>query len=333
MRALCAGFAGAVGGTPLIELKSLSAQTGCRILGKAEFLNPGGSIKDRAALAIVTDAEKKGALKKDGIIVEGTAGNTGIGLAMVANGRGYRTVIVMPETQSQEKKDILRLLGVDLRLTEAVPYKNEKNYVRLAEKVARDLKDKGENVIWANQFDNIVNRQTHEATTAAELWSQSKGELDAFICAVGTGGTLAGVGRGLKKYASSITIALADPMGSALHHYYAKGELKAQGSSITEGIGQGRITENLKDAPIDDQLQITDEEAVTMLYHLIKEEGLFLGGSSGINVAAACRLAQKMKKGSTIATVLCDDGNRYRSKLYNQAFLQEKNLPLPPWMN
>ena len=333
MASIAAGFWDAIGNTPLIELQTLSHQTGCRILGKAEFLNPGGSIKDRAARAIIDDAEQSGALTQGGIIVEGTAGNTGIGLTLAARTRGYRTIIVMPETQSDEKKDILRLCGADLRLTQAVPYKNPANYVRVAERIATEMQEAGEAVIWANQFDNVANRRAHYETTAQEIRHATNDSVDAFICSVGTGGTLAGVGMRLKEVNSHVVIALADPMGSALYHYYQHGTLKSEGNSITEGIGQGRITANLEGAPIDDQMQITDTEAMTMLYHLIDKEGLFLGGSSGINVAAACKLAKRLGKGKTIVTVLCDDGNRYRSKLYNREFLLQKQLPLPPWMD
>ena len=327
------GFLDSIGNTPLIRLKRASEATGCEILGKAEFLNPGGSVKDRAALAIVRDAERRGLLKPGGVIVEGTAGNTGIGLCLVGNALGYRTVIVMPETQSQEKKDMLRLIGADLRLVPAVPYANPGNYVRYSETLAQELAATEPNgVLWANQFDNVANRQGHYATTGQEIWRQTDGKVHAFTCAVGTGGTLAGIGLALKEHNKDIRIVLADPMGSALYHHYAHGELKAEGTSITEGIGQGRITKNLDDAPIDDQVQITDEEALPLIFDLVKTEGLVLGGSSGINVAAAIRVARDLGPGHTVVTVLCDYGTRYQSKLFNPAFLRERNLPVPDWL-
>lgn len=319
--------------TPLIKLKRASEITGCTILGKAEFLNPGGSVKDRAALAIITDAEDKGLLKPGGVIVEGTAGNTGIGLALVANARGYRTVIVMPETQSQEKKDMLRLVGADLRLVPALPYANPGNYVRYSETLAKELAaNEPAGVLWANQFDNTANRMGHYRTTGPEIWEQTDGKVDAFTCAVGTGGTLAGIGLALKERNKDIRIVLADPMGSALYNYYANGELKAEGTSITEGIGQGRITQNLVGAPIDGQVQVTDEEALPVIFDLIKEEGLVVGGSSGINIMAAIKVARDLGPGHTVVTVLCDYGTRYQSKLFNPAFLREKNLPVPEWL-
>lgn len=318
---------------PLIKLKRASEITGCTILGKAEFLNPGGSVKDRAALAIITDAEDKGLLKPGGVIVEGTAGNTGIGLALVANARGYRTVIVMPETQSQEKKDMLRLVGADLRLVPALPYANPGNYVRYSETLAKELAaNEPAGVLWANQFDNTANRMGHYRTTGPEIWEQTDGKVDAFTCAVGTGGTLAGIGLALKERNKDIRIVLADPMGSALYNYYANGELKAEGTSITEGIGQGRITQNLVGAPIDGQVQVTDEEALPVIFDLIKEEGLVVGGSSGINIMAAIKVARDLGPGHTVVTVLCDYGTRYQSKLFNPAFLREKNLPVPEWL-
>ena len=328
------GFIDSIGNTPLIRLKKASEITGCTILGKAEFLNPGGSIKDRAALAIVLDAEDRGLLKPGGVIVEGTAGNTGIGLALVGNARGYRTVIVMPETQSQEKKDMLRLCGADLRLVPAAPYANPGNYVRYSETLAAELAASEPNgVLWANQFDNQANRTGHFRTTGPEIWEQTDGTVDAFTCAVGTGGTLAGVGMALKERNPKVVVALADPMGSALYNWYAHGELKAEGNSITEGIGQGRITRNLADAPIDDQFRVTDEEALPVIFDLLKNEGLCVGGSSGINVAAAVKLAQKLGPGHTVVTVLCDFGTRYQSKLFNPAFLKERNLPVPSWLD
>jgi cysteine synthase A len=327
------GFIGSIGNTPLIRLEGPSKATGCNILGKAEFLNPGGSVKDRAAIAIVRDAERRGLLKPGGVIVEGTAGNTGIGLGLVGNALGYRTVIVMPETQSQEKKDMLRLIGADLRLVPALPYANPGNYVRYSETLANDLAATEPNgVIWANQFDNIANREGHAATTGQEIWQQTGGRIDAFTCAVGTGGTLAGVAIALKEKNPDIRITLADPLGSALYNYYANGELKAEGNSITEGIGQGRITKNLEGAPIDDALQVTDEEALPLVFELLKNEGLCLGGSSGINVMAAIKIARDLGPGHTVVTILCDFGTRYQSKLFNPAFLREKNLPVPSWL-
>jgi cysteine synthase len=327
------GFIGSIGNTPLIRLEGPSKATGCNILGKAEFLNPGGSVKDRAAIAIVRDAERRGLLRPGGVIVEGTAGNTGIGLGLVGNALGYRTVIVMPDTQSQEKKDMLRLIGADLRLVPALPYANPGNYVRYSETLANDLAATEPNgVIWANQFDNIANREGHAATTGQEIWQQTGGRIDAFTCAVGTGGTLAGVAIALKEKNPEIRITLADPLGSALYNYYAKGELKAEGNSITEGIGQGRITKNLEGAPIDDALQVTDEEALPLVFDLLKNEGLCLGGSSGINVMAAMKIARDLGPGHTVVTILCDFGTRYQSKLFNPAFLREKNLPVPSWL-
>jgi cysteine synthase A len=327
------GFVDLIGNTPLVRLKRASAATGCEILGKCEFLNPGGSVKDRAALAIITDAEERGLLRPGGVIVEGTAGNTGIGLALVGNARGYRCVIVMPETQSQEKKDMLRLVGADLRLVPAVPYKDPNNYVKYSGRLAEELALTEPNgAIWANQFDNTANRMGHYRTTGPEIWAQTGGRVDAFTCAVGTGGTLAGVGLFLKERNPAIRIVLADPMGAALYHYYKHGELKAEGSSITEGIGQGRITANLAGAPIDDALQVTDEEALPIIFDLIVEEGLVLGGSSGINIAGAIRVARELGPGHTVVTILCDYGTRYQSKLFNPAFLREKGLPVPRWL-
>jgi len=323
----------AIGQTPLIKLQRASRETGCTILGKAEFMNPGGSVKDRAGLAIIQDAVARGALKPGGLIVEGTAGNTGIGLALVANTLGFRTVIVIPETQSQEKKDMLRLQGAELIEVPAVPYSNPNNYVkvsgRLAEKLAKEHK---QGAIWANQFDNVANREGHRLTTGPEIWEQTGGKIDGFTCAVGTGGTLAGVGMALKERNSNIKIALSDPMGAALYSYYTSGELKSSGTSITEGIGQGRITANLVDAPIDTAFQITDEEALPVLFALAEEEGLLLGGSSAVNIVGAMKLAKQLGPGHTIVTILCDSGVRYASKLYNPAFLREKNLPVPSWM-
>ena len=324
---------GAIGNTPLIRLRKASELTGCEILGKAEFMNPGGSVKDRAALAIVQDAISRKALSPGGLIVEGTAGNTGIGLALVANAMGFRTVIVIPDTQSQEKKDMLRLQGAELIEVPAVPYSNPNNYVKVSGRMAEKLAaSHPQGAIWANQFDNVANRAGHVATTGPEIFAQTDGKVDGFTCAVGTGGTLAGVGMALKERNKNIRIALADPMGAALYSYYTTGALKAEGSSITEGIGQGRITANLVDAPIDLAFQITDEEALPILYDLAAGEGLLLGGSSAINVAGAIRLAKEMGPGHTIVTILCDSGVRYASKLFNPAFLRGKNLPVPPWM-
>ena len=327
------GIIEAIGNTPLIKLQRASAATGCTILGKAEFMNPGQSVKDRAALFIIQDALKKGELKPGGVIVEGTAGNTGIGLALVGNALGFRSVIVIPATQSQEKKDALRLCGAELVEVPAVPYSNPNNYVKLSGRLAEQLaRTEPNGAIWANQFDNVANRQGHVETTGPEIWRQTDGEVDGFVCAVGTGGTLAGVGIALKSFKSATRIALADPMGAALYSYYTTGELKSQGSSITEGIGQGRITKNLEDAPIDLAYQIPDEEAVTIIFDLLEHEGLCLGGSSGINVAGAIRLAKELGPGRTIVTILADYGNRYQSKLFNPQFLREKNLPVPAWL-
>ncbi|MDZ4382748.1 MAG: cysteine synthase A [Parvibaculum sp.] len=327
------GLVDSIGNTPLLRLRRASEETGCEILGKAEFLNPGQSVKDRAALYIIEDAVKRGTLRPGGVIVEGTAGNTGIGLALVGNALGFRSVIVIPETQSQEKKDMLRLCGAELIEVPAVPYKDPNNYVKYSGRLAEELAAKEPNgAIWANQFDNVANRQAHIETTGPEIWAQTDGKVDGFICAVGTGGTLAGIGMALKERNGNVQIGIADPMGAALYHYYKHGELKAEGSSITEGIGQGRITANLVDAPIDQAFQIPDEEALPVVFNLLKEEGLCLGGSSGINVAGAIRLAKEMGPGHTIVTVLCDYGTRYQSKLFNPAFLKEKNLPAPDWL-
>jgi cysteine synthase A len=327
------GFIDSIGNTPLIKLRAASAATGCDIYGKAEFLNPGGSVKDRAALAIIEDAEKRGALRKGGVIVEGTAGNTGIGIALVANARGYRSVIVMPETQSQEKKDMLRLCGADLRLVPALPYANPGNYVRYSETLAKEIAGKEPNgAIWANQFDNVANRDGHYRTTGREIWEQTDGKVDGFTCSVGTGGTLAGVALALKERSKNVHIALSDPMGSVLYNWKKTGELKAEGNSVTEGIGQGRVTKNLEGAPIDTAYQITDEEALPVLFDLIEHEGLVLGGSTAINIVGAMKLARELGKGKTIVTILADGGQRYQSKLFNPAFLREKKLPLPSWM-
>ncbi|WP_075289058.1 cysteine synthase A [Pararhizobium arenae] len=323
----------AIGNTPLIRLKGASEATGCNILGKAEFLNPGQSVKDRAALSIIRAAERSGALKPGGVIVEGTAGNTGIGLALVAQALGYRTVIVIPETQSQEKKDALRLLGAELIEVPAVPYRNPNNYVKLSGRLAEQLaKTEPNGAIWANQFDNVANRDAHIETTAPEIWRDTDGKVDGFVCAVGSGGTLAGVAKGLKSRNENIKIGIADPDGAALYNFYAHGELKSEGSSITEGIGQGRITANLDGFTPDFAYQIPDSEAVQLVFDLIENEGICVGGSSGINIAGAIRLAKDLGPGHTIVTILCDYGNRYQSKLFNPAFLKSKGLPVPAWM-
>ena len=327
------GFIDTIGNTPLIRLKRASEETGCEILGKAEFLNPGGSVKDRAALFIVMDAEKRGTLKPGGVIVEGTAGNTGIGLALVGNALGYRSVIVIPDTQRQEKKDMLRLCGAELIEVPAVPYADDNNYVKYSGRLAEELNEKEPNgAIWANQFDNVANRQAHLEGTGPEIWEQTQGNVDAFICAIGTGGTVAGVGMALKERNPEIVIAIADPMGAALYNYYKHGELKAEGTSITEGIGQGRVTANLEGAPIDDAFQIPDAEALPIIFDLLKHEGLCMGGSTGINVAGAIRLAKQMGPGHTIVTILADTGQLYQSKIFNLEFLRERNLPLPDWL-
>ena len=323
----------AIGNTPLIKLKKASELTGCTILGKAEFMNPGQSVKDRAALFIIKDAIAKGQLRPGGTIVEGTAGNTGIGLAVVANAMGFKTVIVIPVTQSQEKKDTLRLLGAELVEVPAVAYKNPNNYVKYSGRLAERLaKSTPEGAIWANQFDNVANRRAHIETTAQEIWAQTDGKVDGFVSAVGSGGTLGGVSDGLKAKNKDIRIALADPLGAALYSYYKTGELKAEGSSITEGIGQGRVTKNIEGAKVDDAFQIPDIEAIPLVFDLLKDEGLCLGGSTGINVAGAIRLAKQMGPGHTIVTLLCDYGTRYQSKLFNPEFLREKGLPVPDWL-
>ena len=327
------GIVNAIGHTPLIRLKQASELTGCTILGKAEFMNPGQSVKDRAALFIIEDAVRKGQLRPGGVIVEGTAGNTGIGLALVGNALGYRSVIVIPETQSQEKKDALRIAGAELVEVPAVPYANPNNYVKLSGRLAADLaRSEPNGAVWANQFDNVANRQGHVETTGPEIWEQTGHKVDGFVCAVGTGGTLAGVAIALKARNKNVRIALADPKGAALYSYYTTGVLKSEGSSITEGIGQGRITKNLEDAPIDTAYQITDDEALPIIFDLLAHEGLCLGGSSGINVAGAIRLAKELGPGHTIVTILADYGTRYQSKLFNPEFLRQKGLPVPAWM-
>lgn len=327
------GLLDSIGNTPLIRLKGASEATGCEILGKAEFLNPGQSVKDRAALYIIREAEQRGQLRAGGIIVEGTAGNTGIGLTLVGNALGYRTVIVIPETQTSEKKDTLRMFGARLVEVPAVPYANENNYVKVSGRLASLLADAQSNgAVWANQFDNVANRRAHIETTGPEIWEQTRGRIDGFVAAVGTGGTLAGVGIALKERNQEIAIALADPMGAALFNYYTAGELRAEGSSITEGIGQGRVTANLEGFTPDVCFQIPDEEAIPIVFDLIEDEGLCVGPSSGVNVAGAVRLAMHLGPGHTIVTVLGDYGTRYRSKLFNPEFLRSKGLPVPSWL-
>ena len=328
-----AGFVELIGNTPLVRLNSASEATGCEILGKCEFLNPGGSVKDRAALFIISDAEKRGQLKKGGVIVEGTAGNTGIGLALVGNALGYRSVIVIPETQSQEKKDMLKLCGAELIEVPAAPYRDPNNYVKYSGRLADELaQTESDGAVWANQFDNVANRKGHIETTGPEIWRQTGGNIDGFVCSVGTGGTLAGIGMYLKSKRQKIKIGLADPMGASLYNFFENGELKANGSSITEGIGQSRITANLEGAPVDIAFQIPDEEALPIVFELALKEGLILGGSSGINIAGAIKLAKKLGPGHTIVTILCDYGNRYQSKLFNSTFLKERGLPTPSWL-
>ena len=321
------GLAQAIGNTPLIRLRRASEATGCTILAKAEFMNPGGSVKDRAGLAIIEDAERRGTLKPGGTVVEGTAGNTGIGLTLVGNARGYRSVIVMPETQSQEKIDFLRMIGADLRLVPAKPFRDPGNYVHYSRRLAEEL-----GAVWANQFDNLANREGHRTTTGPEIWAQTGGTLDAFTCACGTGGTLAGVALALKAANPAVRIVLADPEGSGLYGWVKSGDLSIEGSSITEGIGQSRVPENLAGAPIDDAVRIPDAEALEQVFDLLIHEGLSVGGSAGINVAAAIRVARAMGPGHTIVTILCDGGARYQSKLFNPEFLRAKGLPTPPWM-
>ena len=326
-------FLSAIGNTPLIKLRAVSEQTGCDIYGKAEFMNPGGSVKDRAALAIIKDAEARGELGPGGLIVEGTAGNTGIGLTIVGNAKGYRSVIVMPETQSQEKKDALRICGADLRLVPAKPYKDPGNYVRYSETLAAELaKTHDGGVIWANQFDNTANMKGHYDSTGPEIWEQTDGKIDGFICAVGSGGTLAGVGAFLKEQNTNVKIGLSDPNGSALYNYYKEGELKSEGNSVSEGIGQGRITKNLALAPVDMAFRVSDEESLPIIYDLMQNEGLYMGGSTAINIAGALEMAKEMGPGHTIVTILCDSGQRYQSKIWNPEFLRSKDLPVPKWL-
>ncbi len=324
---VAADLAAAIGNTPLIRLRRASEETGCTILGKAEFMNPGGSVKDRAGLAIIQDAERRGVLKPGGVIVEGTAGNTGIGLTLVGNALGYRCVIVMPETQSIEKIEFLRMIGADLRLVTAKPYKDPGNYVRLSERMAEEM-----GAVWANQFDNLANREGHRATTGPEIWHQTGGRVDAFTCSCGTGGTLAGVAMALKERNEKVRVVLADPEGSGLFGWVKEDDLSVSGSSITEGIGQSRVTANLVGAPIDDAVRIPDEEALRYVFDLLIHEGISVGGSAGLNVAAAVRVAKAMGPGHTIVTILCDSGARYQSKLFNPEFLRGKGLPVPPWL-
>jgi len=322
-----------IGNTPLIKLHGPSNQTDCNIYGKAEFLNPGGSIKDRAALAIVKDAEDKGMISKNGTIVEGTAGNTGIGLTLIGNAKGYKTVIVMPETQTQEKIDTLKSMGASVKLVPAKPYKDPDNFVKLSGRIAKELlTNNNSGVLWANQFDNIANFEGHYNTTGQEIWIQTQGKVDGFVCSSGTGGTIAGVSKALKEKNKDIKVFLSDPKGSALHNYIKTKELKTDGSSITEGIGSSRVTSNFGEAIIDDSYSIEDTEALNILFYLMEKEGLFLGTSSGINVAGAIRLAKELGKGKTIVTVLCDKSDRYHSKIFNKKFLLEKNLPIPQWL-
>ena len=325
-------LAAAIGNTPLIRLRRASEATGCTILGKAEFMNPGGSVKDRAGLAIIKDAEERGTLKAGGTIVEGTAGNTGIGLTLVGNARGYRSVIVMPETQSKEKIDFLRMIGADLRLVPAKPFRDPGNYVHVSRRIAEEIAAATGNAIWANQFDNLANREGHRMTTGPEIWDQTGGRIDAFTCACGTGGTLAGVSLALKERNPDVQIVLADPLGSGLYGWVKSGDLSIQGSSITEGIGQSRVPENLNGVQIDDAERIEDAEALEQIYDVLIHEGLSVGTSAGINIAAAIRVAKRLGPGHTVVTILCDGGARYASKLFNVPFLREKGLPVPGWL-
>ena len=326
-------FIDGIGNTPLIKLRGPSEITGCNIYGKAEYLNPGGSVKDRAALALIRDAEEKKLIKKGGTIVEGTAGNTGIGLCLLGNSLGYKTIIVMPETQSQEKKDTLKNIGADLRLVPAKPYKDPNNYVKYSARLADELRPGNNNgVVWANQFDNVANAKGHYEGTGKEIWDQTEGKIDGFVCSSGTGGTIAGVSNALKEKNKNIKIYLSDPKGSALYNYIKNGELKSEGNSITEGIGSSRVTKNFENAKIDDAFSINDNEALTILYKLIEKEGLSLGTSCGINIAGAIQLGKELGPGKTIVTILCDKSDRYNSKLFNKSFLQEKGLPYPNWL-
>ena len=333
MNSIYNNFVEAIGNTPLIRLNGPSKETGCNIFGKAEFLNPGGSVKDRAALAIIKEAEEKNYIKQGGTIVEGTAGNTGIGLTLIANSKGYKSIIVMPETQTKEKIDTLRSIGADLRLVPAKPYKDPDNYIKFSEKLAKEIYKKNNgNTIWANQFDNTANLNGHYNNTGKEIWNQTKGKIDGFICSSGTGGTIAGVGKALKEKNNKVKIYLSDPKGSALYNFIKFNELKIEGNSITEGIGNSRITANFKEAPIDGAYSINDHEALTEIYKLIENEGLCLGTSSGINIAGAIKLAKELGPGKTIVTVLCDKSDRYHSKLFNKEFLIKNNLPIPNWL-
>ena len=333
MNSIYNNFVEAIGNTPLIRLNGPSKETGCNILGKAEFLNPGGSVKDRAALAIIKEAEEKNIIKKGGTIVEGTAGNTGIGLTLIANSKGYKSIIVMPETQTKEKIDTRRSIGADLRLVPAKPYKDPDNYIKFSERLAKEIYKKNNgNTIWANQFDNTANLNGHYNNTGKEIWNQTKGKIDGYICSSGTGGTIAGVGKALKEKNNKVKIYLSDPKGSALYNFIKFNELKIEGNSITEGIGNSRITANFKEAPIDGAYSINDHEALTEIYKLIENEGLCLGTSSGINIAGAIKLAKELGPGKTIVTVLCDKSDRYHSKLFNKEFLIKNNLPIPNWL-
>ena len=327
-------FIDTIGNTPLIRLNYPSEITKCNIYGKAEFLNPGGSIKDRAAKGIILDAINKSKLNSGGIIVEGTAGNTGIGLGLVGNSLGFKTIIVMPETQSQEKKDALKLIGCELKLVPALPYSNSGNYIRQSELLSKELNKKfNKQVLWANQFDNIANQNAHYETTGPEIWEQTEGNVDAFTCAVGTGGTLSGIGKFLKEKNKNIKIILSDPYGSALFNYYKNNELKSDGNSITEGIGQGRITKNLENLILDDAIKVDDKDALKIIFKMLIKEGLFLGGSSGINIFGAMKVAKKLGPNHNIVTILCDSGQRYQSKIWNPEFLKSKKLPVPEWLN
>jgi cysteine synthase A len=324
---------GAIGNTPLIRLNRASEATDCEIWGKAEFMNPGQSVKDRAALHIIRDAEAKGLIQPGGLIVEGTAGNTGIGLAMVGKALGYRTLIIIPRTQAQEKKDAIRLYGAELLEVDAVPYANPGNYVRVSGALAEErARTESNGAVWANQFDNLANREAHYLTTGPEIFEQTEGRIDGFICAVGSGGTLAGVAMALRERKPGVVIGMADPTGSALYNYYTAGELKAEGSSVTEGIGQGRVTKNLEGLNIDQAYQISDTEALSQVFDLVEHEGLCLGGSAGVNIAGAIRLARDLGPGKTIVTILCDGASRYQSKLFNPVFLREHHLPIPAWL-
>lgn len=333
MNATVDGFVGAIGNTPLIRLRRASERTECEILAKAEFLEPGGSVKDRTALFLIRDGERRGLLRPGGVVVEGTAGNTGIGLTLVANARGYRTIIVIPETQSREKKDLLRLYGADLREVPAAPFRDPGNYVHVAARLAAELAESEPNgAFYANQWENVANREGHRETTGPEIWRQTGGRIDGFVCAIGTGGTLAGVSSYLKSVHPGIRIAAADPVGAAMYSWFKHGRIESSGSSVTEGIGLGRVTANVDGAPVDDAYRIEDAEALELMFELLRDEGLCVGGSSGVNVAGAIRLARDLGPGHTVVTVLCDSGDRYRSKLFNPGFLRERGLPAPSWL-